>query len=290
MLTIYSQSPGKRRKNKHKEFATVQEAVQYGQNSGKLYSIFDAKSHRIIDWTEINENSNDDWVYNEQEQVWEKSKDEDSEEQQSFPDMNKYDRLFLKQARLGYSNFLHRYRRTSQDLDLRERKNLLNEEFVFSDENVKRLSVINSLLAEKSEAAYQLAEKFENDLILEMQKPDTFISDYEIQFKVNLFSEKKYSTIPDLQDNPFFEYEPIWFAKANTWNESDIKWHKDWLFKMDHTEVMEGHALYSFSYCYIFHDLIYHTILSYQDIVDIEDIWIEVIFRIQNFQAVNPKN
>jgi len=41
-----------------------------------------------------------------------------------------------------------------------------------------------------------------------------------------------------------------------------------------------------FSHCYIFNDLLDHTILSYQDIIDIEDIWIDVVLRVQNFQVL----
>lgn len=121
-----------------------------------------------------------------------------------------------------------------------------------------------------------------------MQNQDTFISDYELSFKLSLFAEKKYADIPDLQGNPLFQCEPIWFYKAGTGEESEKNRHKDWLFKTDHTEVIEeGHPLYGFHHCYLFHDLIDHTILSFQDIVDIEDIWLEVVLRIQNFQDIS---
>jgi len=201
--------------------------------------------------------------------------------------VNKYDKLFLKQASLGYSNLMHRYYRKNPNEKLRERKHLLDKEFVFSEENIKRLSNINTLLAEKSEAAYQQAEKLENDVLTSMQNPDTFISDYEIEFKLSFFSERKYAHIPDLQGNSFFEYEPIWFNKAGTGKESEKDQHKNWLLKEDHTEVIhEGHPLCTFHHCYLFHDLIYHTILSFQDIVDIEEIWLEVVLRIQNFQVI----
>lgn len=188
---------------------------------------------------------------------------------------------------MGYSDFFKRYLRKSQYLDLRERKQLLDKEFVFSDDNIKRLSNINTLLAEKSEAAYQQAERMENDVLNLMNNNDPFISDYEIEFKLNFFSEKKYSNIPDLQGNPIFECDPIWFYKKEMGKESEKNEHKDWLFKTDHTKSFcEGHPLNNFHHCYLFHDLIDHTILSYQDIVDIEDIWLEVVLRIQNFQEI----
>ena len=203
--------------------------------------------------------------------------------------MNKYDKVFLKQARLGYSKFLSHYHRKSQEEDLRDRKHALNKEFVFSEENVNRLSHINKLLADKSKDAYEMAEKLESYILPGMKDPDTFISDYEIEFEVCFFAEKKYSHIPDLQGNPFFECQPIWFSKADR-KEAECKEHKDWLFNTDHTEVFQGRQqLSSFKHSYLFHDLIDHTILSYQDIADIEDIWIEVVLTVQNFQEIPPR-
>jgi len=45
--------------------------------------------------------------------------------------MNKYDKVFLEQARLGYSDFVLRYQREKQYNDLQVRKQILNREFVF---------------------------------------------------------------------------------------------------------------------------------------------------------------
>ena len=118
-----------------------------------------------------------------------------------------------------------------------------------------------------------------------MKNPDPFILDYEIEFLMSFFAEQKYAHVSDLQGNAFFECKPMWFAKAHH-PESERKEHKVWLFKTDHTEaIQEGHPLNGFRHCYLFHDLINHTILSYQDIVDIEDIWIEVVITVQNFQS-----
>jgi len=106
--------------------------------------------------------------------------------------------------------------------------------------------------------------------------------------KVELFAERKYAHIPDLQGNPFFDYEPIWYKKAETGKISEIDERKDWLFKTDHKEVIwEGHPLNNMRHCYLFHDLSDHTILSFQDIVDIEDIWLEVVLRLQNFLDIS---
>jgi hypothetical protein len=200
--------------------------------------------------------------------------------------MNKYDKTFFQQARMGYSNFIRTRRDMKEDV-LKERKHELNKQFEFSADNINRLKNINNLLFKKSLVAYQTAETFENNILAMMRQAGSFISDYEIQFQFEYFSEVKYSLIPSLQGNPFFEHEPIFYHKADR-PKPEIEQAKDWLFNTSHTEfIREGHPLNNFTHCYVFHDLIYHTILSYQDIIDIEDIWIEVQLRLQNFQELS---
>jgi len=107
--------------------------------------------------------------------------------------MNKYDKLFLEQARLGYSNFIRKYHRKIQYRDLFERKHLLNKEFDFSAVNGHRLQTINDILLEKSESSYLQAEKLEQYVLTAMENQDTFISDYEIGFTFCFFAENKYA-------------------------------------------------------------------------------------------------
>jgi len=197
--------------------------------------------------------------------------------------MNKSDKLFLEQAMLGYKNFSRKYNWKEQYDALFRRKHQLNKKFVFSEANVKRLSEINSLLAEKEVSVYQESEKLENYVLNLKQNHDPFVTDYEIEFNISFFAEKKYAHIPDLEGNPFFEYDPLLFSKTEGKSESEIIQHKEWIFNVDHTEhIREGHPINSFRHCWLFHDLIDHTILSYQDIVDIEDMWIDVTLIVQN--------
>ena len=202
--------------------------------------------------------------------------------------MNKNDKLFLKQARLGYSNLLYQYHRKSPNEILSNRKHLLNEKFDFSDANIKRLSDINSLLSERGKAAYEIAEKQENQIVELMRNPGSFIFDYEIEFLITFFAEQKYSHIPDLEGNPFFEWKPMQFIKCiDIEQRVEREKDKERLFKEDYRETFfASQPLSGFCHCYLFHDLIYHTILSYQDIVDIEDVWIEVILTVQNHQEI----
>jgi hypothetical protein len=58
----------------------MKEAIQYGDKSGKLYTIYDDENSRWSDWHEIHEDFTSEWFYNENDLLWEKLKDEEEEE------------------------------------------------------------------------------------------------------------------------------------------------------------------------------------------------------------------
>lgn len=72
LLMPYVVSATKQGKRRDIEFPTIQEAISFGQNNGIFYDIFDTRTNRTIDWTEINENVDDPWYYDEKELIWRK--------------------------------------------------------------------------------------------------------------------------------------------------------------------------------------------------------------------------
>ena len=76
-LCPYPETPGINTRDHFREFSTIQEAVEFGKSSGIFYDIWDRKRGRTIDWTEINEDFTDEWVYNEKEFLWEKRREEE---------------------------------------------------------------------------------------------------------------------------------------------------------------------------------------------------------------------
>jgi len=198
------------------------------------------------------------------------------------------DKLFLLQARLGFSTFTKKYHRRKEYQDLFDRRRRLNEIFNFSGDTLDRLENINDQFSKRSEEAYSLAERYESGAITEIKNNNPVVSDYEISFKVSLFSERKYSHIEELQGNPFFECEPFCFRKTENSSPEDREQHKIWLFKTNHTEnLSDGQPVSNFQHCYLFHHLTDHTFLSYQDIIDIEEFWIEVVLNLQNFTFIS---
>jgi len=199
--------------------------------------------------------------------------------------MDKYDEIFLEQAKIGYNNFNKQYHHFSDKSNLlRQRKIQLNNQFEFTEKNVKRINEINQILRQKTESAFDNAEYLENSILDLIKGARPFISDYEIEFKLSLFSPQKYSKIEDLDGNPFFEYNPILgFNKSvDSPGLIEIKKNIDLLQTNFNEFQFSEHPLKEQNHCYLLHDLYDHTILSWQDIVDLEEIWFEVILTLQN--------
>ncbi len=74
LLTVYRTQEGKREK---REFAGLQEAIEFGQQSGADYEIYDPMTGQVIDWNQVNVKEEEDWYYDEQEYLWKKPGPED---------------------------------------------------------------------------------------------------------------------------------------------------------------------------------------------------------------------
>ena len=78
LLTVYKESAGKREK---REFARMQEAIEFGQKTGLDYEIYDPVTSKVIDWNEINVREDDGWYYDQKEYLWKKFKTDDDLEE-----------------------------------------------------------------------------------------------------------------------------------------------------------------------------------------------------------------
>jgi hypothetical protein len=71
LLTVYREPAGKREK---REFARLQEAIEFGQKTGSDYEIYDPVTGKVIDWNEINVREEEEWYYDESEYLWKKAR------------------------------------------------------------------------------------------------------------------------------------------------------------------------------------------------------------------------
>jgi hypothetical protein len=193
-----------------------------------------------------------------------------------------YIKPFISAALLGYNEV---YRNEKLKRLLSKRKRYYNNRFKFNAEDLKRFELVNQLLRRRSSEAYMQAEKIEDCLLIHIQQPDSFVSDYEIEFRVELWAERKYGYLEELHGNPFFTFKPSLMSfrkKSLVDNEEDE--HKSFLFEENLNEYPG--TFIGQRHCSLLHDLYDHTYLSFQDIIDIEEVWIEISVMIQNFTKI----
>jgi hypothetical protein len=74
LLTVYKEPAGKRER---REFAQIQEAIEFGQKTGSDYEIYDPHTGKVTDWNEINVREDEEWYYDESEYLWKRCRAEE---------------------------------------------------------------------------------------------------------------------------------------------------------------------------------------------------------------------
>jgi hypothetical protein len=186
-------------------------------------------------------------------------------------------------------NEYHHYRNLLRDRQIR-----LNKEFPFTPEQVSRIKQINSRLDQKYRAAIKQAQTlcaFAQNQI----KTDPFVSDYEIDFSIDIYASDKYSHIPEMEGIPIYSGHPTMgftkhdfeHSKSNPGNINEggsLQWfleenHNEFRFRSEHPLKHQHH-------CWLLHELYDHTYLAWVDILDMEEIWVDVGVVTQNCREI----
>ncbi|MCX6269536.1 MAG: hypothetical protein NTW16_19645 [Bacteroidetes bacterium] len=101
LLTVYKEPVGKREK---KEFFRIQDAIEFGQKTGSDYEIYDPVTRKIIDWNEINVREDDDWYYDDKEDLWKKHRLDDDREE-GFPGADYRFEMFSQSCNLRHTGY-----------------------------------------------------------------------------------------------------------------------------------------------------------------------------------------
>lgn len=161
---------------------------------------------------------------------------------------------------------------------LRDRQIKLNNKFQFTPEQVAQIDQINTLLDQKYRAAIHQAQTL-CAFAQKQVETDPFVSDYEIDFKIDIYASEKFSHLPELDGIPIYSGHPtMGFTKHdfeknknNSGNNNEggsLQWfleenHNEFLFRSDHPLKHQHH-------CWLLHEIYDHTYLAWQDILDME--------------------
>ena len=158
------------------------------------------------------------------------------------------------------------------------------DNFVFSPDTIERIKSLNYKLKREEERIRHFARELK--LTLKKQVAEKQLDDFNFRTRFCVFSsdaacnirhqveegdpiweDKSYTMYRDEQEESF--YEDNW--NEHHWNELDLNEH--------HIPHPLGHLFF----CYTMHCLVFHSDLSWQDIIDIDDVWLELKVDYQFF-------
>lgn len=178
-------------------------------------------------------------------------------------------------------SFIKIIQKNSRDITLKERTALVernryvNIVFEFTPEVCKKLLLLNKKLLEEEKRIFGLYKNIQKQC--KELVAGKFIDDYEIEIKLECWNDNYYKKFaPSIDGSPFFvtEYNFMGFQEAITYTELDFN---DTNLKATMPKI---------KHCYSFHNLYDHTNLTWFDLCNIDEIWIELIVIYQHFTKI----
>ena len=200
--------------------------------------------------------------------------------------MDELEKVFIQQA-IEQRNivFDHEWRR-----QLMERKYILDSQFIFTPDNIKKIEIVNNWLKEVEHKTLNFSKSLSIECLQNRKIDDSaFLTDYELEYELHLWADNKYREIEELIGNPFFSCR---MTLPNYKTERDEKLKQNpynpdaehWVLNVNHNAFAhaENHPLRDQSHCWTLHELYDHTYLSWQDIIETESIWFEIDLKLQH--------
>lgn len=185
-----------------------------------------------------------------------------------------YEELFIEQAILGFHNFYSENKNSKKMEMLYSRKYLLDKNYIYSHKTRKKTLHLQDILTQKIKETVEFTQEFEYQILDEYEKKDSIITSYYIDYTINLYSHKKYEHIPQMNGKPFFSFDEIFIKEIRT-KERYCPYAKTIEPEFTAFHIL-NHPLQGIYHNDIIHDLFsHHYILSYSDIIDIEEFCIE---------------
>ncbi len=146
------------------------------------------------------------------------------------------------------------------------------QKLISTEENINKIINLNNILKIEEERIRIFADQLH--ITLQKQVIDKQIDDYNFETQLQVFSNneacnKKHNVE---EGDPFYEDKAYIMFRDFTLDED---YTEDW---------NEGnHPLRHLHFCYTMHCIVFHSHLSWEDILDINDVWIELKVDYQFF-------
>jgi hypothetical protein len=149
-----------------------------------------------------------------------------------------------------------------------ERQQLLNKKFNFTKKRIQKLQSLSDMFKTEEQRIKPHADRISS--LQANWLSEKLIDDYEIEVHIECWNNNYYRKQDEsFYKNPFFIDRSInLFHKID----NDSFYNDNW----NEFQFMEEHILRDQFHCYSLHHLYDHTILSWWDIMKIDNVWIEI--------------
>jgi hypothetical protein len=162
-----------------------------------------------------------------------------------------------------------------EQMKLLERNNKVNSKFELNVINSNRLLFLNKKLFDEEKRMFSLYKNIEAQC-KELVK-NQLIDDFELEITLECWNKNYYKNFDsDLEGNPFYE------ISCDFMNFQDDIIYK----KLDFYEFKANLPIQKTEHCYTFHHLYDHTILTFFDLCNIDEIWMELKVIQQNYTNI----
>jgi len=172
----------------------------------------------------------------------------------------------------------------SLDAILEERKWRLNRDFKFTPKTIARFLKVNKFLADSLTKGRHEARPVMLEMEKRLKNKDAFLTDYDLEIEIQPYFYKE-GGIHEVLEGIFYKSchlkRPKCILKAYYENKGKGNGGADRCNWNIHSglpdDIFKKHHI-----CYLMHELCDHTCWSYPDILQIKNVWAEVIVRRQH--------
>ena len=158
----------------------------------------------------------------------------------------------------------------SNNSNLEEQQSRKTDLSIFTKENIEKIKHINDILKNEEERVRPFAQRLHLTLKKSLEQKEIY--DYNFRQVIEVFSvddacNERHNTE---EGNPIYEEHFSLFGE-NCLDESDIFYTDNW-----NLYYKGNHPLANIPFCYSMHCITSHSQLTWQDILDIGHVWIDL--------------
>lgn len=169
---------------------------------------------------------------------------------------------------------------------LAERRRFLNSRFKFTVEAIDKLSRLNDILKQKEDLIYENCRQLEEDYFLHNTKKTPF-TDYEIRIEMSFYSESIINRYKEFELDYIYTSQFILHYNQKE-NVKDNKVPRtNWVYFNRDFGHLESYNKFGFPMISrSFYELTERSILAYEDILQIDQIWWDIKFDYQYMEKI----